>query len=89
MLKVCHILVSMLGAGTGGSGEITGSDSLEDELLLLEGWSGLATVIFVLSKRGLACCLLGDRCSIDRLVRVSNDFSTIWSELASSTAFPW
>jgi len=89
MVKVCHSLVSMPGAGAGWSGDIAGSGSLEDALLLLEERLGLAAVIFVLSKRGLACCLLGDRCSIDRLARVANDFSAIWSELTSSTAVPW
>ena len=86
MAKVCHNLVSMLGAGAGGSGDIAGRSSLEDELLLLDGRRVLAAAMFVLSKRGLASCLLGDTCSIDRLECVANDFSTTWSELISSTA---
>jgi hypothetical protein len=89
MVKVCHSLVSMPGTGAGWSGDIAWSGSLEDELLLLEVRGELAAVIFVLSKRGLASCLLGDRCNIDRLARVVNDFSAILSELASSTAVPW
>ena len=89
MVKVCHSLVSMLGAGSGWSGDMRRGGSLEDELRLLEGRPGLAAMIFVLSKRGLTSCLLGDRCSIDRLARAANEFSAMWSELTPSTAVLW
>ena len=87
-MKICHSLVNMLGGGAGWSGDIVRRDSFEDEPLLLEGRRVLEVVVFVLSKRGLTSSLLGDRCSIDRLAPVANDFSAIWSELASTVVPP-